>query len=116
MYFLEGYTQTHTHTHTHHHTHRQQLLILCSSKVLLSIKLYFSNTISLVSSGSCRLSYANGIDATHSEEVYTTCTAISDTYISAVRTFFVGDEGVSIAQLVEMTHTAVLGRGVEVAS
>ena len=44
----------------------------------------------------------------------TTCTALADTYISAIRTIFIGI--VSIAQLVEVTDSAVLGGVVEVVS
>ena len=44
----------------------------------------------------------------------TTCTALADTYISAIRTIFLGV--VSIAQLVEVTDSAVLGGVVEVVS
>ena len=43
-----------------------------------------------------------------------TCTALSDTYISAVRTVFLGV--VSIAQLVEEADSAVLGGGVQIVS
>ena len=43
---------------------------------------------------------------------YTTCTALADTYISSIRTIFLGV--VSIAQLVEVTDSAVLGGVVEV--
>ena len=42
------------------------------------------------------------------------CTALSNTYISAIRTIFFGV--VSIAQLVEMTDSAVLGGVAEVVS
>ena len=42
------------------------------------------------------------------------CTAIADTNISAIRTIFFGV--VSIAQLVEVTDSAVLGGVVEVVS
>ena len=45
---------------------------------------------------------------------YTTCTALADTYISAIRTIFIGV--VSIVQLVEVTDYAVLGGVVEVVS
>ena len=61
-----------------------------------------------------RLSLTNGIDARHKEELNTTCTALADTYISAIRTNFFGV--VSIAQLVEVTDSAVLGGVVEVVS
>ena len=44
----------------------------------------------------------------------TTCTALADTYISAIRTIFIGI--VSIAQLVEVTDSAMLGGVVEVVS
>ena len=45
---------------------------------------------------------------------YTTCTALADTYINAIRTiFFVV---VSIAQLVEVADSAELGDVVEVVS
>ena len=44
----------------------------------------------------------------------TTCTALTDTYISAIRTIFF--RVVSIAQLVEVTDSAVLGGIVEVVS
>ena len=44
----------------------------------------------------------------------TKCTALADTYISAIRTIFFGV--VSIAQLVEVTDSAVLGGIVEVVS
>ena len=44
----------------------------------------------------------------------TTCTALADTYISAIRTIFIGV--VSMAQLVEVTDSAVLGGVVEVVS
>ena len=70
--------------------------------------------ISLVFSESGRLSFANRIDATHKEELYSTCTALADTYISAIRTIFFGV--VSIAQLVEVADSAVLGGVVEVVS
>ena len=42
------------------------------------------------------------------------CTALADTYISAIRTIFLGV--VSIAQLVEVTDSAVLGGVVELES
>ena len=42
----------------------------------------------------------------------TTCIALADTYISSIRTIFFGV--VSIAQLVEVTDSAVLGGVVEV--
>ena len=42
------------------------------------------------------------------------CTALSDTYICAIRTIFLGV--VSIAQLVEVTESALLGGVVEVVS
>ena len=45
----------------------------------------------------------------------TTCTILADTYISAIRTIFFGGV-VSIAQLVEVTESAVLGGVVEVVS
>ena len=44
----------------------------------------------------------------------TTCTALADTYISAIRTIFIGV--VLKAQLVEVTDSAVLGGVVEVVS
>ena len=44
----------------------------------------------------------------------TTCTVLDDTYISAIRTIFLGV--VSIPQLVEVTDSAVLGGIVEVMS
>ena len=44
----------------------------------------------------------------------TTCTSLADTYISAIRTIFFGV--VSIAQLVEVTDSAVVGGVVEVVS
>ena len=44
----------------------------------------------------------------------TTCTAFADTCVSVIRTIFFGV--VSIAQLVEMTGSAVLGGVVEVVS
>ena len=44
----------------------------------------------------------------------TTCTALADTYISAIRKIFFGV--VSIAQMVEVTDSAVLGGIVEVMS
>ena len=44
----------------------------------------------------------------------TTCTALADTYISAIRIIFTGV--VSIVQLVEVTDSAVLGGVVEVVS
>ena len=44
----------------------------------------------------------------------TTCTALADTYISAIRTIFFGV--VTIAQLVEVTDSAVLGGVAEVVS
>ena len=43
---------------------------------------------------------------------YTTCTALGDTYISAIRTIFFGV--VSIAQLVGVTDSEVLGGVAEV--
>ena len=43
-----------------------------------------------------------------------TCTALANTYISAIRTIFFGV--VSIAQLVEVTDSAVLGGVAEVVS
>ena len=43
-----------------------------------------------------------------------TCTALADTYISAIRTIFIGV--VSIAQLGEVIDSAVLGGVVEVVS
>ena len=50
-----------------------QFLMLCSLKVLLFVKLYFSKTlyllISHVSSGSSRLSLMNEMDAMHYEEL-----------------------------------------------
>lgn len=50
--------------------------------------------------------YWQGIDAVGKQKnQYTTCTALSDTCISAIRTVFFGD--VSIAQVVEVTHSAV---------
>ena len=96
-----------------------QFLILCSSKVLLlgnniSLKpnIYL---MSLVFSESDRLSFANGIDATHKGRTqYTTCTVLANTYISAIRTIFLGV--VSIAQFVEVTDSAVLGGVAEVVS
>ena len=42
------------------------------------------------------------------------CTALASTYISAIRTIFLGV--VSIAQLVEVTDSAVLGGVAEVVS
>ena len=45
---------------------------------------------------------------------YTTCTALANTYISAIRTIFLGV--VSIAQLVEVRDSAVLGGVAEVMS
>ena len=59
---------------------------------------------------------ANGIDASHKEElnIRTTCTALADTYISAIQAIFFGV--VSIAQSVEVTDSAVLGGVVEVVS
>ena len=45
---------------------------------------------------------------------YTTCTALADTYISAIRTIIFGV--VSIVQLVEVTDSAVLGGVVVVVS
>ena len=45
---------------------------------------------------------------------YTTCTALANTYISTIRTLFFGV--VSIAQLVEVTDSAVLGGVAEVVS
>ena len=44
----------------------------------------------------------------------TTCTTLADTYISAIRTIFFGV--VSIAQVVEVTDSALLGDVVEVVS
>ena len=44
----------------------------------------------------------------------TTCTALADTYITGMRTIFLGV--ISIAQLVEVTDSAVLGGVVEVVS
>ena len=44
----------------------------------------------------------------------TTCTALADTYISAIQTIFLGD--VSIAQLVVVTDSALLGGIIEVVS
>ena len=44
----------------------------------------------------------------------TTCTALADTYICAIRAIFFGV--VSIEQLVEVTDSAVLGGVVEVVS
>ena len=43
-----------------------------------------------------------------------TCTALANTYISAIRTIFIGV--VSTAQLVEVTDSAVLGGVAEVVS
>ena len=45
---------------------------------------------------------------------FTTCTALANTYISAIRTIFFGV--VSIAQSVEVTDSAVLGGVAEVVS
>ena len=48
------------------------------------------------------------------KNTYTTCTALADTYISAIRTILFGV--VSIAQLGEVTDSAVLGGVAEVLS
>ena len=46
---------------------------------------------------------------------YTTCTALADTYTSAIRTLFlVGGRVISIAPLVEVMDSAVLGAVVDV--
>ena len=60
--------------------------------------------------------YANGIDATHKKKTqYTMCTALANTPNNcAIRTIFFGV--VSIAQLVEVTDSAVLGSVAEVVS
>ena len=44
------------------------------------------------------------------------CTALANTYISAIRTIFFRFRVVSIAQLVEVTDSAVLGGVAEVVS
>ena len=59
-------------------------------------------------------SFANGIDATHGITQYTTCTALANTNCSAIPTIFFGV--VSIAQLAEVTDSAVLGGVAEVVS
>ena len=55
-----------------------------------------------------------GFDIYIGRTLFTTCTALANTYISAIRTIFFGV--VSIAQSVEVTDSAVLGGVAEVVS
>ena len=87
-----------------------QFLILCSSKAMMFVKLYFRTSdiylispVSVDPSGFCELNRCHPLKRNQ----YMTCTASVVVNISASWTFFFGD--VSVAQLVASTSGVVLG-------